>query len=268
MKTIKEITMKKLSTFLVFALALGALLTTSCKSNSNNNIVGPGDITPANTDWEIMFFETPGGKAAEYSISVNYWQEQTDILATDTFHMMIDDVEVPLTTYNFGGYWSIWGTVELNPGQTYAVKLYKNDTQITSANLMMPYNATATFPTSFDPAQSTSFSWTLSNNNQYQFAGASAYQYVQGGDSNYDDAIEDISPSARSHTVPANGIQDFGAGTWFELLVGQMNYVRNGRNAFEAYQDQYTEFETKASQPDLQERIARVRRIIRMMQPL
>lgn len=257
--------MNKLGILLVLILALSALFLTSCKDKNNNNIVGPGEITPANTDWEIMLFQFGEQKANEYSISVSYWQAQTDITENDTFHLTIDGSEVMLSAYNYGGWWSIWGTTTLNPGQVYDIKFFRNGNEVASTSLRMPYAADATFPATFNPTQSASFSWTLSNNNQYQFAGGTAYKYVPDGESLYDEELEDISPGARSHTVPANALSDYGDGADYDLMVGQLNYARSGRNVFEAYQDEYQMYNTKHQPVDVQTRILKARQLIRQV---
>ncbi|MDZ4183092.1 MAG: hypothetical protein U1B83_09460 [Candidatus Cloacimonadaceae bacterium] len=245
----------------LLAFAAIALFLSAC--GGSDNPVDPMDIDAANTNWHIMFLQIQAeDKAETYSISPMWLGDPTAMSSTDTFHIVIDN-----QTYSIQGYWMfnewwLFGTAQLNPGQTYNVKFFKNNVQQCENNIKMPHPASATFPQNYSPGASASFSWNLSTDNQYQYAGVDAYKYVEGGEDVYDDYIKSISPSARSFTVPANSVQNLGAGTDYSLMVMQLNYARSGRNVMTAYQGQYSEYTTKNADTSVMDQILRARRIV------
>ncbi|HPN40968.1 MAG TPA: hypothetical protein PKX36_05520 [Candidatus Cloacimonadota bacterium] len=227
--------------------------------DDNNDLTGPGDITPANTDWEITFIHNPDAQKLEtYYVMVDWLGDISALAETDTYSMKLDNVEYPLSSYWMFGMVFITGEVQLNPGYTYNFEFYRNGNKVCDTNVKMPYPATATFPANFSPTSSANITWSLSDNNQYQFAGVSCY----GGAEQSDDAIEQIPASARSYTVPANAVTGFGAGTEYELLVSQLNFARDGRTAISAVQGQYKSYGTAKTDP-VKNLLKQTRRFIR-----
>jgi len=234
--------MKAIWKLSLLALLVLALSFTACgkdDDDDDNNLTGPEDITPANTDWEIIFIHAPNtAKLENYSVMVDWLGDPAALSESDTFYMKLDGEQYPLSSYYMFGFMMIFGDVQLNPGHSYNFEFYKNNVKVCDTNIRMPYPATATFPQNYSPSLSANISWSLSDNNQYQYAGVSAYL----DDENYQDAIEPVSASARSYTVPANAVSGYGPSTEYELLVSQLNFARDGRTAITAVQGQYKEY--------------------------
>ena len=238
--------MKALWKICLLALLVLALSIIACDKDdddNNNDLTGPGDVTPANTDWQIIFIHNPNvGKLETYSMTATWLGNPTAINQSDTFSMKIDGTEYTVSSYWVFGVMMIWAEAQLNPGHTYNFEFYRNGTKVCDVDIKMPYPATATFPQNYSPTASATFNWSLSDNNQYQFAGVSAY----GGADQTEDAIVSITPSARSYTVPANAVTGFGPSTEYELLVTQINFARDGRTAVSAIQGQYKDYNTQS----------------------
>lgn len=259
--------MRKQMLLSVLVLALLAIALTGCggddDNNNNNNWV---DITPTNTDWDINIIHNQGaGKEASYVANYFWLGNPLSLSATDTFSAKIDGQNYEVNGYWMFGIWMIWSQFTLNPGQVYNFEFYHNGNKKCDVDIRMPYPAIASFPSTYNPAQSATFTWSLSNNNQYQFAGVTAFKEQEVGDDLYDDAIELLPVTARSHTVPANAVESFGSGTEYELVVSQLNFKRDGRTAVSAYQGQSEDYHRKGSPEDMFARAQKARRIIRKM---
>ena len=255
--------MKAIWRYALLAMLILALSLVACgkkdDDDDNNDLTGPGDITPANTDWEITFIHNPNAQKLEtYYVMVDWLGDISALAETDTYSMKIDNVDYPLSSYWMFGIVMITGEVQLNPGHTYNFEFYRNGSKVCDTDIKMPYPASASFPANYSPTSSASFSWTLSDNNQYQFAGVSSY----GGDEQSEDAIVQVASSARSHTVAANTISGFGPGTEYELLVSQLNFARDGRTAISAVQGDYKSY-GGAKGDHVQNLLRQTRRFIR-----
>jgi hypothetical protein len=250
---------------LLILLAISLSFTACDKKDDdddNNGITDPGDITPANTDWEIIFVHNAGFEKLEsYSVIIDWLGDPSALSQTDTYSMKIDGTEYPVSSYWIFDMVIISASVELNPGHLYDFEFYRNGNKVCDANIRMPYNATATFPQNYSPSAAANISWNLSDNNQYQFAGVSAYN--EGMDEEQE-AIVQIQPSARSYTVPANAVTGFGAGTEYSLLVSEMNFVRDGRTAISAAQGQMQSYGA-AKQADTNAIVRMVKRLTRSL---
>jgi len=258
--------MKKTSLIIGLLLVLSLIFIGACKKKSSDDLTGPGEITPANTDWDILIMQTgDGGKLNPYYIMLDWLGDATALNEGDTFSLTLDGNTVPLGAFSYGGFWYISGETELNPGQTYALKFFHNGTQKASANVQMPYAASATFPQNFSPGASANVTWSLSNNNQYQYVGVSAYLYVPQGQSLFDEYFKFIDPSARSYTLPANAVDNLGTGTMYELYVSQVNFARDGRTAITTHQTQYHSYNSK-QEKDILDLYKNAKRAIRSLE--
>jgi len=227
--------MKKTSFALMLLLLVSALIISACGDSSSDKVSGPPEVTWANSDWDIMFIngEAIGTKSVEFVISAFWMGDPSGVNPDDSASVVIDGTYYQLESF-FGMPSMYMGLVNLNPGQTYNVKFIHNGTEKAATDLQMPYACNATFPSTYNPSQSATFSWSLSNNNQYQYAGVSSYNPDE--EDEYDDDIKFIKPSARSHTVAANAVDSYGANTEYDLVVGQVTYKKANRISFSSFQ--------------------------------
>lgn len=235
--------MNKLFLLLLVLAASMALLIMGCGGSDSTD---PNDIDDEDLDWHIMFIEVDTqDRDTYYSISPVFMGVNGSFTPDDVFYMLIDGQEYSIEGYYMMNQWMLWGSADLNSGQEYDVKFYQNDNLVCQGDIRMPYTAHASFPNTFNPTQSTSFSWELSQNNQYQYAGAEAWagEYIEEDD--YEEYIKNISPGARSFTVPANSVHYLGQDTEYDLTVMQTNFAKYGRNAFSAIQSEYATYYTR-----------------------
>jgi hypothetical protein len=220
--------MRNLVLLLIVLLSFSMLFITACGNGNNNNDnndittpMGIEDLTPATAEWAIMFIganvKTP------YQIGA-YWIGGANIPQVgDTAILQINGTEVPLQSYGPG----IWyGSMDTTQGTDATVKFVYNgttkvETTIKTVNLITG----SSFPTTYNPAQSSSFSWTLPADNQHQLAGVSAYKSNYPTADDYsDEYIQEIGVDTRSYTVPANPLANVPAGASYSMGVSEVNY--------------------------------------------
>ncbi len=235
-----------------------ALFLTACGDSKDDKITGPADVTWSNADWDIMFIDTGDefeDKENHFLILAWWTGDMAGISPEDTAYLMIGEEEVYLENMYVGHA----GYAMLNAGQSYNIKFFLNGTEKASTTMTMPYACQGTFPSTYNPSAATTFTWTLSQNNQYQYAGISSYNEMDFEQD--DEDIEFISTSARTHTVKANAVQSFGANTVYELLVAQMNFKIQNRIAFTALQGSGWDYENSKDM-DPQQKILRTRKLV------
>ena len=227
---------KFLILLLIAVLALGLALT-ACNNDDDDD----DDNNPTNAKWGVGIASLDA-KTGSHGITVSWVGEQSDFVMPNSLALEIDGEPVSLDfTY------SIWmADLDLNPGQEYSVKLIVNGDTKCDTSLRLVYEAVGTFPADYDPANAATVTWTLSNNNQKQFASATSFSPVKYQNDSFS---QDISPSARSFTFPAGAVDDFGAMTSYTLNIDQMNSKTVDEVLLIASQstsEQYTSFKSGA----------------------
>lgn len=221
----------KTKLWLLLALAFVALFALSAcgDDDDDNNVTGLPEVTESEFDWDIYFIEVEGGESARmYSVYADYLGNPGDLSQEDVYMMEIGDQMLELWGYEG----SFYAHTELTAGQQYNVKFMKNSTVLSSADVRMPYQSSTAFPAVFDPSQDTSFSWSMQNSNQYQYAGADVFNWETEEDDEY---IVVLNKEARSFTVPANALEDLGPDAEYSLFLGQLTFVEKGRFAFSSF---------------------------------
>lgn len=218
--------MKTYLPILLIMALVGLLILSACNKDKDNNPTGIPDISPANYDWDIYFISVDGqDKSDSYILLINYLGNPNNLAPGDVYQ-----VEVGAQNLNLMGHMgTYYSYVNLTAGEEYSVKFKKNNSVLSSANLKMPYKTNTQFPANYVPTNAATMNWTLQTNNEYQFAGVEAYDWNSEDD---DDYIVVLNNSARSATIPANAVDDFGSQATYSLMVTQMNFKKNGRFAF------------------------------------
>ncbi|MEF3695192.1 MAG: hypothetical protein V3576_07585, partial [Candidatus Cloacimonadota bacterium] len=165
--------------------------------------------------------------------SALYMHSNHDLLSPDdTASLKIDGVVYPMVAFlgASSGLWS--GYAVFDADVPHEFEFVYNDQVKAETIMKLPSVPEAQFPTAFDPTEEAYFSWQLSSNSQYQFAGADAYNFYTEDTAGHS---VNLNPSVRSITIPANAITDLGMGTEYTLSINQMNYKRVGRISFTGY---------------------------------
>lgn len=219
--------------WLTLLIAFFALFVLSaCGDDDDGGITGMPDISEENFDWDLWFtaeLHNQDKNSTIYYVSAYYLGDYTDIDEDDDYYFKIGDLLVEL----WGDYGDYSGHVELEPGTEYNIEFYKNDQKLSSANLKMPYNAIVDFPETFNYREPFTFTWELPANNSYQWV--SMYAYNPDTDEESEEGYNKmIASSARSHTIPANSLEDFGPQTEYSLYFSSGEFKASGRYAFSA----------------------------------
>ena len=257
--------MKHLSKSLLLLLLVLSLAFFSCEKGKDK-ITDPIEDDPneENTDWQMILIQDYDEyKNTNYHFTAHWLGDSSEIDPSDAFSMSFDGESYELTNMSIFSFVMIVGEAQLNPGQSYNFSFYRNDERITQMSITTPHPANAKFPASFNPRNATEINWTLSADNQYQIVD------LYSSHPDFDDDDEDsyskvISPSLRSHTIPANSISGHGQGTYYTISLNQLNMFRKGRNVVMTTQYQDKEYGTYSK--DAQERaFKRAKKIARSM---
>lgn len=215
--------MRKLWLALIVILAAMSLFITACGDDDDNN-----DITnPDDAEWVITLFQIPDNLRAGFMFEAWWNGAATAITEADVFTVTIGGTNIPVESYFYANEWVISGyDFPLQPGTEYEVKFFKNGNQIVAKTVKTCYPASCTFPGVYNPAETLTLNWNLTNNNQTQFVSVSSTNYPTN--TNYDEELYQVSNSARSYTIPANAVQDMGVGTDYELGILEFNHYISG----------------------------------------
>ncbi len=219
--------MSKLVILLIVLMGFIMLFTTACgngDSNNNNNTIttpiGIEDLTPGVAEWAIMLLG--GDFKSTYQVSVVWIGGTTLPQIGDNAVLLINNNNVTLQSYSPG---VLFGSCEATQGADATIKFVYNDvTKIDSTIKPVTVINGADFPTSYNPTQSSTFTWTLPTNNQHQVAGVSAYKDNYPAESWSGENMKEIEIGARSYTVPANPIANVPEGAAYTLGVSEVNY--------------------------------------------
>lgn len=239
--------MKARKLIFLLLLAVTALFIFSCKETNSDNptdvvITNPDDITSAVADW-LLVFGTGDYEKTENAILLNYLKATDVPLDSDVFTVEIDGISVALESI-MGVPGLYYSTYNLTEGQTYQIVLKKNGTQILDTTQKIVYGADVAFPATFDHTQSTPLSWSLANNNQYQFAGISSYKSNYPNEDSTDEYYVQLPVASRSYTIQANAVDDFGDETEYSLGVEQLDYHVTNRIAVMSFYEDFEDYGT------------------------
>lgn len=230
--------MKKFMYLLVVLFIALMLSISACGGDDDDNgLTEIPDITPENYDWDIYILDTMDtGRTSSYFVSADWLGSSSALSPDDVISIQFDShTPVVLFNYGWGDEWYFIGSAQLNPGTSYSVKLLKNNSQQASVTVKTPYRCYANFPSLYNPNNSAELTWSLEHNSQFQIAGVSSYG---PGYTEEDDEMAWLEPSARTHTIPANAVDNYGEETEYELLVIQYGFAKSGRMAVMTAQGQ------------------------------
>ena len=207
--------MRKFLILMILATLGMGLFLTGCFENITE---------PEDAKWSVMAIAYPeDGNTAKHLVTVMWIGPAADYVAPTTLQLKIGGADVSLTAW--GDYWQ--GEKDLTAGNSYYFQLIVNGETVVKTQQKVVYPADATFPLTFNPAQSAYAYWTLDADNKVQYATAYAYD----PDDPYQDEVLDaeLAGSVREYTFPANIVQDHGTGSSYTLEITQMNhkYVDN-----------------------------------------
>jgi hypothetical protein len=265
---------KSILSIIVMAMLLSmALFVASCNSSDNDGdggisgvVLDPEELDPSQVDFYFavtyLDFDEWDYREDYYVLNVIPINPMIDV---ENVIVMVDNEEIQGEFY----YGYFIAEVQLNPGQEYEFKLIAGDTTY-SANLKTTYNATnASFPDEFNPSQSHTVSWSLSNNNQYQIADAWSYLWDWENEDNDQESeyMKALSPSDRQHTFPANAVENFGPETEYELAIVQVNMKTSGKLVMMANSGVWADYyDYDYKNEDMKEKIAnRSQKIIELL---
>lgn len=211
-------------------------LFTGCNSDPED-ITAPPTVSYTNADWQVIWIAGSGDaldKDYAGAFSLLYTGLDYSVLnETDTATIEVDGVEhdfIPLFSPTFG----IWisSPLELDLGVTHELSFSYNGNTKASVEIRLPDVPEVTFPTTYLPTQEVELSWTLASNSQWQQAGVDA---TSPDEENTDEFYQNLAPSARTTTIPANSVTSQGMGTVYELSVSELNYKLSNRIAFSCF---------------------------------
>lgn len=201
---------KFLILFLAALLALG-LFTTACGNDDDDD-----DNNPQDAVWAVGIASI-GAKDGSHGVTVSWVGEAAAYVEPSSLVLEIGGDPITLGDH-YNQFWM--GETNLTPGQEYNVKLTVNNDVKCNTTLKTAYEATGDFPADYSPANAATVTWTLSSNNQKQYATATSFSPVKYSNDSFS---EEISASARSFTFPAGAVDDFGNMTSYTLSIDQMN---------------------------------------------
>ncbi len=222
--------------FVILILGMSLFIFSCGGDDDDNDIFDPTDMNDIDSDaadW-LLTINSNDWTKGNYMIMASYLGTLSDLGASDMVSVKINDDTYPLLMMTTGIYHA---QVNLTAGTNYDVQFIHNGNVKAETTVKTVYHVTADFPETWNPAESTTFFWSLSGDNQYQVAG--------GNSSNQDDFDEysrSINPSARSFSVPGGQVDLYGPGTYYILFVDQMNFKIVSRVAFLCWQGDYQNY--------------------------
>ncbi|MCB5272010.1 MAG: hypothetical protein LHW56_09230 [Candidatus Cloacimonetes bacterium] len=218
--------MKKLTILLLLVMVSALMLFTACAKDDDDVITGIPDITPANYDWDITIMDADF-KAADYMIWADWLGNSSAIDVNDEFTLEIDGTSHDLMGGYDEGDWSFFTLAEFIPGTQYNMIFKKNDVQVASQTVKIPYTANATFPSTFDPTKTAKVTW--------QLTGDSKYQGISLFTSDNDEYNKNLAPSDRSFTFPKNAVNPPATDAGYGMMIQEANFEKSGRVAFSSF---------------------------------
>jgi len=239
--------MKLTYLFVIILLGLSLFIFSCGGDDDDDDVFDPTDIEGIGddvADWLVTINSNDWTKG-NYMIMANYLGSASDLSASDTVSLKVNDETYPLLMMTLGLYHA---QVTMTAGTSYDVQFIHNGTVKAETTVKTVYHVTADFPETWNPAQSTSFFWNLSGDNQYQVAGGNSSH-----EDDFDEYSRSISPSARSFSVPGGQVDLYGPGTYYILFVDEMNFKVVSRVAFLCWQGDYQNYGGSSFRRSLEE---------------
>lgn len=211
-------------------------LITGCNPDPED-ITAPPTVNYTNADWQVIWIAGTGdtlSKDYAGAFSLLYTGLDYTVLDdSDTATIEVDGIDhdfIPLFSPTFG----IWisSPLELDLGVMHEISFSYNGNTKASVEIRFPYVPVVNFPTTYSPDQEAQLTWTLNSNSQWQQAGVEA---TSADEENSDEFYQNLAPSARTTTIPANSVSSLGSGTSYELSVSELNYKLSNRIAFSCF---------------------------------
>jgi hypothetical protein len=254
--------MKKTVLWLLVLTMIVSLALTGCgkdKKSTNNTITGSDLADLENGDFDFFLGITSFDiydKGTYLVMIQSYDYEQQITSAT----LSINNQEVPLSQEGYDGYYFFYGEVMLNQGQAAAYDVTVNSASY-SGELTIPYQPqNVNFPMEFNPAQSYDISWSLGGNSQYQLFEVYGYNW---DDDEEDGEYKELSPSARSFTIPANWVNS--GFEYYDIALSEFSANWSGKFIAVAFDGSIAEYgyeEWKTNQQKMRERILTLTKVI------
>lgn len=219
--------MKKITMMLMIFTFILMGLFTGCSSDDDddNGPTGPS-IDP--NDYEFYMVVSSTGSRGEYVLSVS----STSSTSIQSLELTINGATVSMVNYmnNWAGF------TNMTENETYQVEMIMNDNDY-SFSMTIPYTPVVNWPTTWNIAEDTSITWTLTSDAEYQEIYGTATDNVI-----WDDAYADLDPSDRAFTIPANWVD--ASLTEYNLLLMEMNFSFDNDliiNCFSSSEMEYSE---------------------------
>ncbi|MCK4654411.1 MAG: hypothetical protein KAU01_08195 [Candidatus Cloacimonetes bacterium] len=207
--------MKKLLIFLVLIPFIFSGFILGCSDDDDNGgTTGPSvDVEEFEYYFGLMYIPS---LRASWFIQV-YAYEGSEI--TD-LQLLINGIDIAMADYQ-GLYWTSSVPVELDEGQTNSFDLTINQLENHTFTLKNVCYPTVNWPLTWFLGQNTEVSWTLAEDSDYQ-------DFIVSGISESDDEekYQNLDPSDRSYTIPANYIST--GYDLYTLMLMEYNYIVEG----------------------------------------
>ncbi len=272
--------MKFFKLLLVLLLAFTMLGVVGCEDDDDQTSTGlylvdpfeEGGETINGLDWAVIGSMDNSFKDNDVSyiyvlpLYDSIWDEPYPFL--QDISLTIGGEEITLEMFSDSEFYSIplWvGAVTMTTGATFTYNLSVTEVNGTShsysANLASVYPTTTfNWPDTIVQGGAVEVSWTLPQNNQYQLANCTSYDFYYENDDEYE---KELVNSIRSYTFPANCVDDFGVGTEYDYCIDQINQTTNGRFLVVSGYSNYMEYYKKGA-PSHIERVERFKRILNL----
>ncbi|PKN78210.1 MAG: hypothetical protein CVU48_09025 [Candidatus Cloacimonetes bacterium HGW-Cloacimonetes-1] len=220
----KTTVLKAILLCVVIVLVLGG-----CKKDDTR--IFPTDVTRDDADWEILIFDmnTPAcATTMVYQIDAWFIGHTADFNSNDDLVMTINDT-LNITLPYIPTFGAFVNETALEPGTVYKLKFSLNGVEKTNVSLRMPYRATYVLPQVLYHTGENNVTWTLEQNNQYQYVVASAYNSYDTGINNT--IIRYAKPSARELRFRGDELVRYGQSTLYGLFAYQAQFQLKNRIA-------------------------------------
>jgi len=211
-----------------------AIQAQTCISNEYyyiNDAAVPYDVEQITGDYcdAVVFFDLADSKADSLptNIIVKFVYPAALPAPGDSISMVLPGGILPLQPIPGSGYY--YATTDLPAGDSLAFTLRLNAYPLLNSHIRTTYPASLDFPPVYNPQSSYELNWTLPASNGYQFFQAKSFRddgSLYGQHSTY---FQRLAKDVRNHYLPAQAVQNFGAGTEYTLSLLQLNYGVQGR---------------------------------------
>lgn len=231
----------------ILFVLLGLLLAISSCTDKKEHIITnppvPFDMDNyAEVDWVIYFYGRAGTDGRGSHILQIYWNGATEFVEPDTIAFFIGGEQIPLShpTIGTGYYTDAADNLQIDEGEVYQFTLMVNNETKFDRLVRTCYHHDTTYPETFDPHQTATITWSMTNHNSFQYVEAIA---SEGSPKEFvGEWGRFIAPSARGIVIPENVLQEVDGNFAFQLSVTQIMIATQGRTVFNNYWVNFHEY--------------------------